>query len=102
MFWYNHIMNNSLNSHLGKELQWKLSQEVIDEVIAMFSNEATALIDQLSSLKPTVRDIVLGALREYHTALDTNTTVFADTAQILPWYKTEAANNDFFQLSAQG
>jgi hypothetical protein len=92
-------MNTALRQHF--ENQNLLPPAVIDEVMAMFNDEAIALIDWLSAMKPAIRDIVLSSLRDYHAALDSNKNEFVAIAGTFP---TDAvvANSDTLLKKANG
>lgn len=86
----------NLKSHL--ENTTNISSNVIAEITAMYAQESWNLLDTISDITNTeVRDIVIGALREYHKALSTNNTTFPKVAQILSFQKTNtipAANDE--------
>lgn len=69
----NHLENHSL-----------LSQKVIDEVCAMFADEANNLLDTLADLQPDIRGVILDAVRDYHKAIEVvNRPTFTHVAKIM-------------------
>ena len=89
-------MSTALNEHLSSG-QYNLPQNVINEVCKMFSDEASSLLDDLSGLKPWIREVVLGALRDYYHAIEQkNSPVFIQVAQVMAFPKKNAANDELF------
>lgn len=87
-------MKTTLRSHLSQD-QYKLPQTVVDEVCDMFASEAANLLDSLSGLESNVRNVALGALRDYYKAIEQkNNPTFTHVAQIMSFPTNKSAAND--------
>jgi hypothetical protein len=90
------LMSSSLRNHLSSS-SYNLPESIVDEVCSMFAEEAQNLLNALTGLKPEVRTVALGALRDYYSTIEKiNNPVFTQVATVM----SSVPNDPQFQKAA--